>query len=174
MPALQTQMCPEGHNTSDIWTCGWAEAYTFDLSQGKMWSMETKLHQNNDLELGIRNKYPPYMLDLWWTSDMFYCRTNVERGNKKFEDAVKSYSLLTSSTFLLMVIVVITVSYLMNQCKNMTQRQPWREEVCIISSEDVWVDKCCAPEHRSRSLIEKKLNQVLPIVLMVCITHLLQ
>lgn len=30
---------------------------------------------------------------------MFYCRTNVERGNKKFEDAVKSYSLLTSSTF---------------------------------------------------------------------------
>lgn len=62
---------------------------------------------------------------------MFYCRTNVERGNKKFEDAVKSYSLLTSSTF--PVIVVITVSYLMNQCKNMTQRQPRREEVCVIS-----------------------------------------
>lgn len=28
----------------------------------------------------------------------------------------------------------------MNQCKNMMQRQPWREEACIISSEDVWVE----------------------------------
>lgn len=31
-----------------------------------MWSMETKLHQNNDLELGVcratSDKYPPYML----------------------------------------------------------------------------------------------------------------